>query len=158
MSAWTVSGELSDTEADTVFRWIGQESYWAKGLPRPLFDRSLAHSLCFALRDGQGALRGFARVVTDRATFAYLCDVYVCPSVRGQGGGKALIGAVMDHPDLQNLRRWMLMTRDAHGLYAPFGFEPPADPGRVMVRVDPDVYARLNAGADGDDSGQALAS
>lgn len=64
----------------------------------------------------------------------------------------------MDHPDLQNLRRWMLMTRDAHGLYAPFGFGPPADPGRVMVRVDPEVYARLNAGADSDDSGQALAS
>ncbi|QFU16794.1 GNAT family N-acetyltransferase [Microvirga thermotolerans] len=149
MTAWTVTEGLSAAETETVFRWIGQESYWARGLPRPIFDRSLQNSLCFALRDGQGGLRGFARVVTDRATFAYLCDVFVCPSTRGKGGGKALIRAVLDHPDLQDLRRWMLVTRDAHGLYAPFGFEPLADPARVMVRVDPGIYARLNAGGGG---------
>ncbi|MGO4573702.1 GNAT family N-acetyltransferase [Microvirga sp. 2TAF3] len=145
MSAWTVSNELSREDADTAYRWIGTESYWAKGLPRPLFDKSLANSLCFALRDGGEALRGFARVITDKATFAYLGDVFICPSVRGQGAGKALMQAIMDHSDLQCLRRWMLVTRDAHGLYAQFGFEPPANPERMMVRVDPDLYARLNA-------------
>src|SRR5690606_4329889 len=97
------------------------ESYWAKGMPRAIFERAIAHSLNFALRDAEGVLRGFARVVTDRATFAYLCDVFVCASVRGQGAGKALIGAVMDHADLQNLRRWMLVTRNAHSLYERFG-------------------------------------
>src|SRR5690606_16706626 len=98
----------------------------------------------FALRDREGALKGFARVVTDRATFAYLCDVFVCSSVRGQGAGRALISAIMDHPELQQLRRWMLATRDAHGLYAKFGFSAPEDPKRLMVRHNPDVYVRLD--------------
>jgi GNAT superfamily N-acetyltransferase len=140
-----VSNVLAPHESDIAYRWIASESYWAKGLPRPFFDRSVANSLCFALRDREGSLRAFARFVTDKATFAYLGDVFVCPSVRGQGAGKALMRAIMDHPDLQLLRRWMLVTRDAHGLYAQFGFEPPANPERMMVRVDPDLYARLSA-------------
>lgn len=143
MTAWTVSNRLSPAEIDTAYRWISAESYWAKGLPRPFFERSVANSLCFALRDDQGELRGFARVVSDRATFAYLCDVFVCPSVRGQGAGKALMQSIMTHPDLQNLRRWMLVTRDAHGLYEQYGFEAPANPERLMVRVDPDIYMCL---------------
>ena len=88
---WSISNELSQDDIDTAFRWISAESYWAKGVPRPVFERSLANSLCFGLRDKGEGLRGFARVVTDKATFAYLCDVFVCPSVRGQGAGKALI-------------------------------------------------------------------
>lgn len=143
MTAWTVSNELSLEDIDTAYRWISEESYWAKGMPRPFFDRSVANSLCFALRDEAGVLRGFARVVTDKATFAYLCDVFVCSSLRGQGAGKALIRAVTDHPELQLLRRWMLATKDAHKLYAQFGFEPPANPERLMVRHDPDLYTRL---------------
>jgi GNAT superfamily N-acetyltransferase len=113
-------------------------------MPRDLFERSVANSVCFALRDAAGKLCGFARVVTDKATFAYLCDVFVCSSARGQGAGKALIQAAMDHPELQLLRRWMLVTRDAHRLYEQYGFEPPANPERLMVRHDPDLYARLN--------------
>ena len=143
MNQWTVSTELAPDEADIAYRWIASESYWAKGLPRAIFDRSIAHSLCFALRDGEGVLKGFARAVTDRATFAYLADVFICASVRGQGAGKFLIGFIMEHPDLQNLRRWLLATRDAHGLYAQYGFEPLPDPTRIMVRNDPDLYARL---------------
>ena len=143
MTSWTVSNELSSAEVETAYRWISSESYWAKGLPRSFFERSLANSLCFALRDVQGELRAFARVVSDRATFAYLCDVFVCPSKRGQGAGKALMQAIMAHPELQNLRRWMLVTRDAHGLYERYGFEAPANPERLMVRVDPDLYVRL---------------
>ncbi|MBF9234215.1 GNAT family N-acetyltransferase [Microvirga alba] len=139
---WTVSNELTPAEIDTAYRWIA-ESYWAKGQPRSFFDRSLANSLCFALRDREGALRAFARVVSDKATFAYLCDVFVCPTTRGQGAGKALMQAIMNHPELQLLRRWMLVTRDAHGLYEQYGFEAPANPESFMVRADPDLYARL---------------
>ncbi|MEZ0171410.1 GNAT family N-acetyltransferase [Microvirga sp. TS319] len=143
MSGWTVSTTLSDAEIATAHRWISAESYWAKGLPLPCFQRSVANSLCFALRDAAGELRGFARVVTDRATFAYLCDVFVCASTRGKGAGKALMGAIMGHPELQDLRRWMLATRDAHGFYAEYGFSIPENPERLMQRLDPDVYARL---------------
>jgi GNAT superfamily N-acetyltransferase len=145
VSTWTISNDLTPPDVETAYRWISTESYWARGLPRDIFERSVANSLCFGLHDATGDLRGFARVVTDRATFAYLCDVYVCASVRGQGAGKALIRAVMRHPELQLLRRWMLVTRDAHRLYEPFGFQTPENPERLMVRLDPDVYARLSS-------------
>jgi GNAT superfamily N-acetyltransferase len=145
VSAWSISNELPPRDIETAHRWISAESYWAKDLPRDIFERSLRNSLCFCLHDAAGDLRGFARVVTDRATFAYLCDVFVCPSVRGQGAGKALVQAAMEHPDLQLLRRWMLVTRDAHRLYEPFGFKAPENPERLMVRLDPDVYARLSS-------------
>ncbi len=145
MSGWTVSNALSPKEVDKAYRWISTESYWAQGLPRDVFDRSVAHSLCFALRDDAGDLRGFARVVTDKATFAYLCDVFVCVGVRGKGAGKALVSAIMEHPELLNLRRWMLATRDAHGLYARYGFTPLENPERLMSRLDPGVYGRLSS-------------
>lgn len=145
MSGWTISNSLSAAEIDTAYRWISTESYWAKGLPRTVFDRSVEHSLCFALRDSEGELRGFARVITDRATFAYLCDVFVCSSTRGQGAGKALMDAIMGHSDLQNLRRWMLATQDAHGLYAQYGFSALENPERLMARLDQDIYARLSS-------------
>ncbi|WP_445503199.1 GNAT family N-acetyltransferase [Microvirga sp. G4-2] len=145
MSGWSVSNTLSGDEIDTAYRWIAAESYWAKGLPRTFFERSVANSLCFALRDAAGELRGFARVVTDKATFAYLCDVFVCASARGQGAGKALVSAIMAHPELQQLRRWMLATRDAHGLYAQYGFSALENPERLMQRLDQDVYARLSS-------------
>ncbi|SCY95627.1 GNAT family N-acetyltransferase [Microvirga guangxiensis] len=145
MSGWTVSNTLSPGDLDTAYRWIASETYWGKDQPRSFFERSVENSLCFALRDAVGDLRGFARVVTDKATFAYLCDVFVCASTRGQGAGKALVSAIMEHPDLQNLRRWMLATRDAHGLYAQYGFSPLENPERLMARLDPDVYARLSS-------------
>ena len=147
MSGWTISNTLTPDEIDTAYRWISGESYWAKGLPRSIFECSVANSLCFALRDAAGELRGFARVVTDKATFAYLCDVFVCADTRGQGAGKALVSAIMEHPELQNLRRWMLATRDAHGLYAQYGFSALENPERLMARLDPDIYARLSSQA-----------
>lgn len=147
MSGWTVSNTLSPAEVETAYRWIATESYWAKGMPRAIFERAVANSLCFALRDSAGELRGFARVVTDKATFAYLCDVFVCASTRGQGIGKTLMNAIMAHPDLQNLRRWMLGTRDAHGLYTQYGFSVPENPERIMQRLDQDIYARLSSEA-----------
>ncbi|HZH10149.1 MAG TPA: GNAT family N-acetyltransferase [Microvirga sp.] len=147
MSGWTISNTLSPAEIETAYRWISTESYWAKGLPRSFFERSVANSLCFALRDAGGELRGFARVVTDKATFAYLCDVFICETMRGRGAGKALMSAIMEHPELQDLRRWMLATRDAHGLYAQYGFSALENPERLMQRLDQDIYARLSSQA-----------
>jgi GNAT superfamily N-acetyltransferase len=115
-------------------------SYWAANIPREVVDRSIEGALCFALLDGARQV-GFARVITDRATFAYLGDVYVLEQLRGRGLGKWLIDCVMKHPALQGLRRWMLVTRDAHGLYAPVGFTPLKAPDGHMERHDPDVYA-----------------
>jgi N-acetylglutamate synthase-like GNAT family acetyltransferase len=139
---WSVSHHLTAQEQDTVYGWLSAETYWSKGLPRAVFDRSIANSFCFGLKDRTGQLRGFARLITDHATFAYLCDVFVEASVRGRGAGKALIGAIMTDPELRDLRRWMLITRDAHGLYERFGFTALTHAERFMQRHDPDVYAR----------------
>ena len=109
-------------------------SYWAAGRTRDVVAKSLAHSLCFGAYDGARQI-GLARVVTDRATFAYLCDVYVEPEFRGRGVGKRLMAAVVAHADLQGLRRFQLVTRDAHALYERFSFTPLAQPERHMERV-----------------------
>lgn len=114
-------------------------SYWAAGIPREVVDRSIDGSLCFALLAG-GTQVGFARVITDRATFAYLGDVHVLPEWRGRGLGKWLMECVLAHPELQGLRRWALVTRDAHDLYAPLGFKPLANPAGYMELHRPDVY------------------
>ncbi len=111
-------------------------TYWAAGRPPEVIARSLDHSLCFGLYLGNAQI-GLARVVTDRATFAYLCDVYVLEAYRGQGLGKWLIGTVRHHPELQGLRRWSLATRDAHGLYRHFGFTGLAAPENWMEIVTP---------------------
>ena len=112
-------------------------SYWAEGIARERVARSLDGSLCFGLFvDGRQA--GFARVVTDRVTFAYLCDVFVLEEFQGRGLGKQLVGAVRAHPDLAGLRRFLLATRDAHGLYEPFGFACVTEPRKFMeIRGEP---------------------
>lgn len=126
-------------------------SYWAEEIPRELIERSLPNSLCFGLYgpadspspDGSESARpqvGFARVITDRATFAYLCDVYVLESLRGRGLGTFLMECLMEHPDLQGLRRFVLVTRDAHALYAKFGFVAPPNPGAYMEIARPGMY------------------
>jgi len=115
-------------------------SYWAEGISAPLVAKSVRGSLCFGLYDASADQIGFARVVTDGATFAYLCDVYVLESARGQGLGIWLMETVMRHPDLAGLRRSMLVTRDAHGLYARFGFTPPKAPDRIMEIARPGLY------------------
>jgi GNAT superfamily N-acetyltransferase len=116
-------------------------SYWAAGVPRETVARGVANSIPFSVfRDGRQV--GFARAVTDRATFAYVADVFVLEDHRGQGLGAWLMETMLAHPDLQGLRRWILATRDAHGLYAKFGFTPVADVSRLMNRHDPDVYTR----------------
>jgi GNAT superfamily N-acetyltransferase len=124
-----------------IHAFLSEHAYWSIGVPRTVVDRAIEHSLCFGLYHTSRQL-GFARVVTDRATFAYLADVFVLPEARGRGLSKWLIDAILRHPELQGLRRWLLATRDAHGLYAQFGFAPPASPVRFMERHDPDVYLR----------------
>jgi GNAT superfamily N-acetyltransferase len=118
-------------------------SYWAKGIPREIVDRSIENSLCFGLYHGEKQV-GFARVITDFATFAYLADVFVVEDSRAEGLGMRLMNVVMEHPSLKNLRRWMLVTRDAHGLYQKFGWRSLTNPERTMEIVDPDIYERAS--------------
>ncbi len=125
-------------------------SYWSPGVPMEIVRRAAEHSVvigAYEARDGGGGERqvGYARVVTDRATFAYLCDVFVTEAARGRGVSSLLMRAVMGHPALQGLRRWMLVTRDAHGLYEKFGFVPTDNPQNVMTIVDRDIYRRSAA-------------
>jgi GNAT superfamily N-acetyltransferase len=132
MSACFVTTDPARIDRDLVHGFLAA-SYWSKGIPREVFERSLANALCFSLYDGAAQV-GFARVVTDRATFAYLADVFVLQAHRGRGLSKVIMEAVVAHPDLQGLRRWVLATRDAHGLYARYGFTPLAEPARFMER------------------------
>jgi GNAT superfamily N-acetyltransferase len=114
--------------------------YWAKGVPRDVVVRSIEHALCFGVYDGEGAQVGFARVISDFATIAYVGDVFVLQTHRGCGLGKWLMQCITGHPALQNLRRWILTTRDAHGLYSQVGFTPVKAPERFMELHRPDVY------------------
>jgi len=114
-------------------------SYWAKGIPPATVEKSLEHSLCFALRDGNHQV-GFARVISDHATIAFLNDVFVLPEYRGRGLSKWLMECITSHSELQGLRRWVLATRDAHGLYEKFGFTPLKRPEIFMERHNPNVY------------------
>ena len=119
--------------------------YWCQGIPRAVLDKALANSLCFGLYHREREQVGLSRVVTDYATYAYLCDVYVLEAYRGKGLGHWMVECVMTHPELQDLRRFTLATRDAHAVYANFGFATPKAPERQMERHDPDVYKRLAA-------------
>jgi GNAT superfamily N-acetyltransferase len=114
--------------------------YWAKGIPREVVARSIEHALCFGIYDGEGAQVGFARVISDFATIAYVGDVFVLDTHRGRGLGKWLMQCITEHPALQSLRRWILTTRDAHGLYSQFGFTSVKAPERFMERHQPNVY------------------
>lgn len=121
-------------------------SYWAKGVPLGVVERSIAHSLCYGVYHESGQV-GFARVITDYATFAYLADVFVVEAHRGRGLSKWLVATILAHPELQGLRVWMLATRDAHGLYARFGFAPLDSPDRVMRIARPDFYLQSEPAA-----------
>jgi len=136
---FTVSTDPGRLDVHAIHAFL-VTSYWAEGIPREVLERALRHSLCFGLYDGGGRQIGLARAITDAATYAYLCDVYVLPEWRGRGLGAWMMGCVMAHPDLQGLRRFSLVTRDAHELYRPFGFTEIAAPGRHMEIVRPGIY------------------
>jgi GNAT superfamily N-acetyltransferase len=130
-----------------IHRFLSQ-SHWAKGIPPARLRRAISHSLPFGLyRDG--TLIGFARVVTDRATFAYLADVFVLPEERGRGLGTWLVQSVLDHPGLQGFRRWLLGSRDAQELYRRVGFAEPAPPFAFLERLDPEAYGGQGLAAEG---------
>ena len=146
MKHLTISFDPARVDRDRVYGWLSREAYWSIGIGRDVFERAIEHSLvASAFADGEQV--AFARVVTDRATYAWLCDVFVAASTRGQGVGTRLIAAVVGHPDLQGLRRWALRTRDGHELYRRFGFSEPAEPQRSMERHNPDIYANPNRGS-----------
>ncbi len=131
----------SETDIDAIHAML-RETYWSPGIPRDVVERACANSMCAIARDERGRLLGFARVVTDRATFAWLCDVVVLPGKQGRGLGRALVGLFLDHPELQGLRRWLLGTKDAHGVYTPLGFEALDHPDRLMQIRNPAPYGR----------------
>ena len=136
---YRLSLEAGDIDVAATHAFLTQ-AYWCEGIPLATVQRAIAGSLCIALlAEGDGQV-GFARVVTDRATFAYLCDVYVLQAHRGQGLADWMIQSLLAHPDLQGLRRFMLFTRDAHALYARHGFQPLATPQRGMEIVRPGLY------------------
>ncbi len=138
MNRFRVITNIDDMDMTVIHGFLSQ-SYWAKGIPQATLQKALENSLCFGLFDGEQQV-GFARMVTDKATFAYLADVFVLESHRGHGGAKTLMTAIMDHADLQGLRRMLLATRDAHSLYRQFGFTDLARPEIMMELHRPDIY------------------
>lgn len=146
MTSLRIGTDKQELDLPLIHRFLSEQAYWSLGIPLGTVQRAIAGSLCFGgYLDGVGQV-AFARVITDGATFGYLADVFVLPAHRGRGYSKQLVAAIMDHPQLQGLRRFMLATSDAHALYAPFGFAAPARPQSLMEIAHPDLY-RTNATA-----------
>jgi GNAT superfamily N-acetyltransferase len=137
-------GAPTESDLDMIHAILA-ETYWSPGVSREVVERACAHSICALARDERAALIGFARVVTDCATFAWLADVFVLPERQGKGVARSLVRALMAHPELQGLRRWLLATRDAHGVYAALGYEPISAPERWMEISPPAPYGRAGA-------------
>jgi GNAT superfamily N-acetyltransferase len=135
---YRITFDKADLDIAAIYAYLSQ-SYWSAGIPLATVERALQHSVCVGVFY-QTSQIGFARVVTDKATFAYLCDVYILDAHRGIGLSKWLIETIQSQPELQGLRRFMLGTRDAHGLYAQFGFTPLDNPTRMMEILVPDIY------------------
>ena len=132
---FTISDEPERLQLEAILEYLAQ-AYWSNQRPRAVIEKSLKHSLCFGVYEFETQI-GFARVISDHATFAYLADVFILESHQGHELGKWLVQTILEHPDLQGLRRWMLATRDAHGLYAQFGFSALENPDRYMTKFDP---------------------
>jgi len=135
---YLITTDRARLDIDFIHRWLSGESYWASGRSREVVQRSIENSLCFGLYN-QDAQVGFARIVTDYATFAWVADVFVIDEHRGRGLSKWLMEVIIAHPQLQGLRRWVLSTKDAHGLYERFGFIKLHRPERWMERPDPNM-------------------
>jgi N-acetylglutamate synthase-like GNAT family acetyltransferase len=136
---YLISDNSSRLDVPFIHNFLANESYWAKDIPFAIVEKSIANSLCFGLYHKQQQI-GFARLVTDKATFAYLADVFIVPEYRGRGLSCKLIAAIHAHPELETLRRWMLATRDAHELYKKFGWTSLPEPDRFMQKHNPNVY------------------
>ncbi|HEY8559311.1 MAG TPA: GNAT family N-acetyltransferase [Pyrinomonadaceae bacterium] len=136
---FTISTDRDRLQADAIHKFLSEESYWAQNRTKEKTVTAIKNSLPFGVYKGENQI-GFARVVTDYATFAYLGDVYILEEFRGQGLSKWLMETIVDHPDLQGFRRWILATRDAHTLYEKYGFTPLKHPARWMEKAAPDAY------------------
>jgi GNAT superfamily N-acetyltransferase len=135
---FVVTTDRARHDLDLIHKFL-TNCYWAEGVPRDVVARSIENSLCFGVFAREKQV-GFARVITDYATYAYLGDVFILEAHRGQGLSKFLMECIAHHPELQALHRWTLVTRDAHGLYEQFGFKPLAKPERFMELHMPDIY------------------
>lgn len=140
MSEYEISADKARLDVDAVARWLSEESYWAVGRDHELTARAIEASVCVAAYAPGGELAGFARVVTDHATFAWLCDVFVVEAHRGHGLARRIVRAAMELDELATVRLWLLATNDAHGVYAPLGFEE-VEPGRWMKHRRPSPAA-----------------
>lgn len=140
VGSYVVSDEPARLDLGVIHAFL-RRAYWSQSIPVAVVERAIRGSLCIGACDEAGGQVGLVRLISDYATFCYVCDVFVLEAHRGQGLSKAMMAMAMTHPQLQGLRRWHLVTKDAHGLYAGFGFEAPAHPERHMERVDPLVYA-----------------
>ena len=139
---YEVSTDSARFDIDLIHGFLGS-TYWAANMPRPVLEKAIRHALCFGIF-ANGKQVAFARVITDYATFAYLSDLFVIPGHRGRGISKVLMRSILDHPGLQGLRRFILATKDAHGLYAQFGFTPLSNPEDFMTIHNPDVYKQAS--------------
>ena len=140
--AYLISSEKSRLNLQTIHGFLAN-SYWSEGIPIETVERAIEHSLTFGVYHSEQQI-GFARLVTDSATFAYLADVFILESFRGQGLGVWLMEVIMAHPDVQGLRRWLLATRDAHSLYQKVGFTALRTPDSFMEKLVPDIYLKKN--------------
>jgi GNAT superfamily N-acetyltransferase len=138
---YIVSTDRHRLDLSFIHDYLSTQAYWCLNIPFAIVQRSVENSLCFGVYHGDRQV-GFARVISDYATIAYLGDVFVIPEHRGKGLSKRLMEAIMDHPELQGLRRWILLTRDAHELYRKFGWKPIANPDLYMEVANPEVYKR----------------
>lgn len=136
---YVLTTDVARFDMDVLFRFISEESYWARGMTRGTFERAVKHSLCFGLFEAERQI-GFGRVVSDFASVAYLKDVFILQDFRGRGLSKWMMECILSHPDLQVIRRWLLVTADAQELYKKFGFTPLKVPEKFMELHNPEVY------------------
>lgn len=139
VDGYKISEDLSEMDLKAVHGYLSN-AYWSKGIPFEKMYEALQNSLCFGILTESGSQIGFARMITDKATFAYLADVFILQDHRGKGLSKWLMEAILSHRDLQGLRRMMLATKDAHGLYKKFGFEALENPEKLMELLNLNVY------------------
>jgi GNAT superfamily N-acetyltransferase len=138
---FTITTDPGRLDIAYIHAWLSGRSYWAEGIPMATVRAAIDGSLPFGVYQGDRQI-GFARVITDKATFGYLADVFIDEEYRGLGLSKWLMDTILAHPELQGFRNWLLLTLDAHGLYARSGFGPHAHPERIMIRTDPEIYKR----------------
>lgn len=142
VSGYSISSNPKEMDLSVIHGYLSN-SYWAKGIPWDVMEKAVKNSLCFGVFTSTGEQVAFARIITDYATFAYLADVFVLQEHRGKGLSKRLLKTIIEYPDLQGLRRMLLATRDAHGLYQQFGFTPLNSPELFMELHQPNVYLKV---------------